>query len=799
MPNSLPEFLLLVSTDVVPILIVSVMMIAIFGCWRARRSWTAARVSDRSTTLSEIDAALRGAWDVFAEAAPGILVVLGLLGTFCGLAAAISDVRGLFARTDGSNPNALIERLMPILSGMGAKFMSSILGITTSLITRGFVSLLVTSRRRDVARDLLRRADVGRSTQQNNLLSVFTGIRDICNMAVQQTDELRAHLVTQKTTISQGIASRDELLRELASTTKDVCAHLAKHEALVGRGTADVMQGIARLGGLASDAISRADGLISRSDAIVAHLTEYKSALGNTYDKMAEIDAKIPTRQQATDSLELQKKVHEVLAKLLTSQQASANTLKNFGDASEALKRGADSVSGAAGEMAKNTDSLRGTIAEMKAAVGEMATQGILQMESGAKTLAGASEHLRDSIADSMNGFKKDVTTSLGQLNKDLTAATASISDSVAGSTSAVTGGIARMNETVGGLEKSITPALGQLRRSTDESVKAANILAGEIEVMRSIHASQDETTKQLVRHVETMAKETGGIAREVRAAERIRETDGTNVESAVHKLREEVVTGLNTIAESANAARTASSVDASANRLEGAILGLRDGTKPAVDLIAGSLERMQREVGDLARHADSIRGLAEAQHASSSRLADAMDRVDGSTSALAGDVRSAARRDVTEAIGRAHDALVHLESTVGPRLDELLQLSRGAPAAHADRMAASIVTPAESLATVIGSFRDVLATEFGATRAAVVDAVAELRAEGAAANWTPSEQQEYLRRSLETLEARLTALVHAPGISTTTVADSRSTLAEDGGQEMPVLSLDSAASGDEV
>ena len=148
MPNSLPEFLLLVSTDVVPILIVSVMMIAIFGCWRARSSWTAARVSDRSTTLSEIDAALRGAWDVFAEAAPGILVVLGLLGTFCGLAAAISDVRGLFARTDGSNPNALIERLMPILSGMGAKFMSSILGITTSLITRGFVSLLVTSRRR---------------------------------------------------------------------------------------------------------------------------------------------------------------------------------------------------------------------------------------------------------------------------------------------------------------------------------------------------------------------------------------------------------------------------------------------------------------------------------------------------------------------------------------------------------------------------------------------------------------------------------------------------------------------------
>jgi hypothetical protein len=804
MPTLNPQFLLTVSTTVVPCLLACVVVVALAACWRAPLYWKPDRISARATTLSEIDAVLRGRWDVFAEAAPGVLVVLGLLGTFCGLAAAISSFQGLVATHTAEAPDALVSRLTPILSGMGAKFVSSILGITASLITRVFVSLLLSSRRLEVARSLLRSAEDLRAEQEKNLMNVFTSIRDLGHESAQRVDEIRAHLVSHKTTVTQGIASMSGILGELTAATKDLGVQISNQATVAERENGKVVQSIKNLGDHAINAISRSDALISRSDAIVTHLAGHKNTFDQMYARMSDIDAKVPTRQQAVDSIELQKKVRGILEISLTSQQSSAEMLEHFAGASVALKSGADSVSSAAKEMAVNTESLRKTIGDMQTAVDAMAQAGIDQMVTGAKSLEDASMGLKTSIEASMDSFKNSVANSLGELKEDLTGVTASIKGSVEESSSAVTKGIELMNGSVVGLKNSITPALEELTRSTDSSVRAANLLAGQIEVMQGLHASQDETSRKLIGHVEKMSEATGNIARQVRQAEEIRSKNGSNVEVAVDKLRDAVVGGLNSVAVSSNAALTVASVNASTNRLEGAIHALRDGTKPAMDTIVGSVDRMQRDVGDVARHADSIRGFAEAQHGSTARIADAIDRVDGSTAALADDVRSAKRQDVAEAISKARDALVGIESSVVPKLDEVLRLTRTAPVDYAVHVAASVSAPTQVLQTAIGELRDAIANEFATSRTALTTAAADVRDGVVSATCSPADQQEHLRRSLESLEARLmTRLEDSAGVgtgaATTEIAAPRGMLDRERGVAPTASAADSAPSGGEV
>lgn len=77
----------------------------------------------------EITAAAAQSW---VRQAPGILISLGLLGTFAGLTAGLSQIAGVLAKE--ASTAETIAALSGILSPMGAAFQTSLLGLFLSLV-----------------------------------------------------------------------------------------------------------------------------------------------------------------------------------------------------------------------------------------------------------------------------------------------------------------------------------------------------------------------------------------------------------------------------------------------------------------------------------------------------------------------------------------------------------------------------------------------------------------------------------------------------------------------------------------
>ena len=65
----------------------------------------------------------------FADALPGMLLVIGLLGTFLGVGFSLDAASGILKHGKGVDASKLLEEMLPMLNGMGALFKSSIYGI----------------------------------------------------------------------------------------------------------------------------------------------------------------------------------------------------------------------------------------------------------------------------------------------------------------------------------------------------------------------------------------------------------------------------------------------------------------------------------------------------------------------------------------------------------------------------------------------------------------------------------------------------------------------------------------------
>ncbi|MGB7287190.1 MAG: flagellar motor protein MotA [Salaquimonas sp.] len=128
----------------------------------------------------------------------GLLVFLGLLGTFWGLLATIGSIGQTIQSLDPSSGNAndildaLKSGLKAPLDGMGTAFSSSLFGLAGSLIL-GFLDLQAG------------RAQTRFYTELENWLSSITDTNaDFGNMAGASSEELRSHLDSITRNLQQG-------------------------------------------------------------------------------------------------------------------------------------------------------------------------------------------------------------------------------------------------------------------------------------------------------------------------------------------------------------------------------------------------------------------------------------------------------------------------------------------------------------------------------------------------------------------------------------------------------------------
>lgn len=107
------------------------------------KSWKKAWENDTTTLLDDLDADHGSVYDLSAVVAskpetlaavlPGILLVLGLLGTFLGVGVSLNQATEVLS-VKGADPVEMISRMMPMLKGMGLTFKTSIYGVLGFLI-----------------------------------------------------------------------------------------------------------------------------------------------------------------------------------------------------------------------------------------------------------------------------------------------------------------------------------------------------------------------------------------------------------------------------------------------------------------------------------------------------------------------------------------------------------------------------------------------------------------------------------------------------------------------------------------
>jgi len=132
-------------------LVLTLALITLVAMWlgarpaRWEKKWNGGGAHDLDVehgSLNEISAAVASAGEKMADVMPGILLILGLLGTFLGLGIALNKASSILieANAGGGMDNAMAN-LMGMMEGLGTKFKTSTWGIMAFLLIKTLASL----------------------------------------------------------------------------------------------------------------------------------------------------------------------------------------------------------------------------------------------------------------------------------------------------------------------------------------------------------------------------------------------------------------------------------------------------------------------------------------------------------------------------------------------------------------------------------------------------------------------------------------------------------------------------------
>ncbi|MEJ2793428.1 hypothetical protein WAE56_08425, partial [Iodobacter sp. LRB] len=110
-------------------------------------NWNGGTINDSSDDLdaehgsvSDISHAVATKWEKLSEAMPGILLILGLLGTFLGLGIALNKASSILSASSAAGMDESMSHLMEMMQGLGTKFKTSTWGIISFLTLKVWFS-----------------------------------------------------------------------------------------------------------------------------------------------------------------------------------------------------------------------------------------------------------------------------------------------------------------------------------------------------------------------------------------------------------------------------------------------------------------------------------------------------------------------------------------------------------------------------------------------------------------------------------------------------------------------------------
>ena len=476
----------------------------------------------------DVEDEIRGGLDRLAEAIPGIILLIGLLGTFSSLARAINEAAaGLqAAQADqlGASGVGAMRHLSGLLDNMGTKFQTSILGIVLSILTRAFVfALCVLPRRAAVKRIVVAGENATSEAEQaaKNAAEVAMG-------AAREANDLAF------TSFNSHFSDVVDLLQALAQKLSEVAtregeSRLNQHNEML------------------AEMKSNSEAAKQQSLTVCDKLTEIKTSLGtltnasealqkgakNIEKAAANLDigvAKFTEASQDT-SAQLNTAIETMSGSLAASLKELVGSVAELNNGTAAsAKASREAMTGAMSAFEKSTSKTLGDVgAGLATMMTDVATENkkattVLQtsMNAFAESSATANEQSQKQMASALSDFKTSTEKTSKSMVTGIGAAAGEIQNSVEGSKTTLESALSRLDRQMGtlteNLDKGITPL-----------AKYSALIVANIDQLNGQLVQQEAFFEKLDRNINTMREVLGrALVRENRLSAPTSSTEPT-------------------------------------------------------------------------------------------------------------------------------------------------------------------------------------------------------------------------------------------------------------------------------
>ncbi|MGV2705953.1 UNVERIFIED_CONTAM: hypothetical protein MT382_21530 [Aeromonas salmonicida] len=415
--------------------IISTQLVAKPSSWE--KKWNKGTPDDDSDDLDIEHGSVTDLWHAVATAPekvadimPGMLLVVGLLGTFLGLGMALNHASNILGQPDAMNASSAassMHDLLGLLQGLGTKFKTSTWGIC------GFVLLKITSEltRFDekrlawvinkVKKQINQRKQHCFDTEERKQQQLFDQMQHITNGVANALTKNMALLLEKNNnnyvTYERELKSVNTHIVELKSCNQDIGSSVNKaidaQTLMLGK----------YLQGIKNSALDNINVMKNELQAIDKNFAEYRADYNEQCAKQAKtVDSQTSILCEYLQCIK--SNTADTMESMNHFTQSTEVIVNNMADAADKMAVGADKVGDASVELVdavglfktQFTDVLDNVRHDLGAAITNMSIQASETLERGSQQLGEAT---------------KEISAALGQLSQDVKVTMANVQGSI--------------------------------------------------------------------------------------------------------------------------------------------------------------------------------------------------------------------------------------------------------------------------------------------------------------------------------------------------------------------------------
>ncbi|MCG2609044.1 hypothetical protein LZZ98_11005 [Acinetobacter sp. SM34] len=465
-------------------------------------------------SVMEISEAVATPSEKLADIMPGMILIIGLLGTFLGLGLALDKASSILTGANAlSNMDASMANLMQMLEGLGTKFKTSTWGLLAFILLKVILSKNGYEERRlrwsiekvkselDIVRDQKLQED---RNNNNKLIDCMQSIAMQFEQTVaknQSTNQEQLKQLTQHTqdTIKAIQLSHDEQLKQLHLSNEENVRSLTSQSRLIEGLVENTQQNHAShleqtgkfLLSFEQNSKDHRSLLTQNHSGQIETLNKQSTLLEKKFDLLA---------QQSVSLIELVGEQHKETAQLLQDNVAQSVQTRNamvdfihkneetvirLGKAAEGMSQAASTMGTSASQLQTVIDSFRQNMEEVISLMKKDLNSTISNMNTSfSQNMTKMSDNLKLSIGDMSTSFKKnmsEMSKGLGDATHDISNAVTSLSTSVDKTMNEVTATIGQSMELQTKAQKVFSQSTNTLNEYIEEMTGLVNKLSGDI------------------------------------------------------------------------------------------------------------------------------------------------------------------------------------------------------------------------------------------------------------------------------------------------------------------------------